>query len=108
MKLRSGISDDNCVDFLNAQIIKNAVLSALDLPKTPNVQHFARKKADSRVLFSGFGVFAWEVLRCENTEIIFPYCTGPRRIRPKSLKTDSPVGNEGDHAEFGTRIFPHW
>ena len=78
------MSDDNCVAFFDAQTFKHAVLSALDVPKTPTVQHFLPKNADSTALVSGFGVFAWEVLRCENVEIIFPYCMGHPRIHPKS------------------------
>ena len=66
--------------------------------KVPTVQHF----------LSGFGVISWEVMQCENAEILFPYCTGPRRMTPKSLKSDSLIGNEGEHADFGTRIFPYW
>ena len=51
MKLRSGISDDKCMDLFDAKIIKNAVLSALDLQKTPNVQHFAPKKTTVQHFF---------------------------------------------------------
>ena len=58
MILRSGISNHNCVDFLDAKTFKNAVLSALDVQKAPTVQHFVPKSADSTALFSGFGVIS--------------------------------------------------
>ena len=76
--------------FCDAKTFKNAVLSTFDVQKAPTVQHFVPKSADSAALFSGSGVISWEVMQCENAEILFPYCTDPRTMRPKFLKSDSP------------------
>ena len=58
MILRSANHNNDLVYFFDAKIIKNAVLSALDLKQTLNVWHFVPKVADSTALFSGIGVFA--------------------------------------------------
>ena len=57
----------------------------------PTVQHFVPTSADSTVLLSGFGVISWELMRCENAEILFPYSTGPRTMRAEFLESDSPI-----------------